>query len=108
MNLQEIIEDVKERVTDHFNYEKGVSLVPQAVTTIYNQLKLDCDGNEVEALEDLEELLRVDVASTGSVYIRADIYGARIADHSKDRNAREFRKMFTGKVTGGLELTFDF
>lgn len=106
--LEAIIEETKETVTTHYNYEKGVSLVPEAVTTIYNQILTDNDGDEAEALEELEDLLRVDVASTGSIYIRADLYGARIADHSKDRNAREFRKMFTGKVTGNLQLTFDF
>lgn len=106
--LEAIIENVKESVTSHYNYEKGVSLVPEAVTAIYNQILTDNDGDETEALEELEDLLRVDVASTGSIYIRADLYGARIADHSKDRDARDFRKMFTGKVTGGLQLTFDF
>lgn len=106
--LEAIIETVKENVTSHYNYQKGVSLVPESVIAIYNQIVADNDGDEAEALEELEELLRVDVASTGSIYIRADLYGARIADHSKDRDAREYRKMFTGKVTGGLQLTFDF
>lgn len=107
MNLQEIIADVKERVTEHYNYEKGVSLVPEAVTAIYEELLKDSE-DEAEALEYLEDMLRVNVAKTGSIYIRADLYGARIADHSKDRDAREYRKMFTGKVTGNLTLTFDF
>lgn len=105
--LEAIIEETKETVTTHYNYVKGVSLVPQAVTAIYEEVLKDSD-DEAEAIEFLEDMLRVDVAKTGSIYIRADLYGARIADHSKDRDAREFRKMFTGKVTGKLQLTFDF
>ena len=108
MNLQEIIEQAKERVKDDYNYRKGVSFITKGIEALYNQILKDEDGDEEEALEILDDILRINVAKTGSIYLTADIYQVRIGDHSSELNERWKSEALTGSVTGNLRMTKDF